>query len=170
MLTGLDQNGTWPGPDAANSSGADVVPPASRRGLTHEDSRDATCEARRPPARVGPPQGESMGRRVKDGGGSERRPVAGRIGVETSPRAKASPLPPGVGGRGPTANRLGGQSRNVSDGDVRRCGPRRFSVTGPVVVPSRLTPRPMGRPRLVRGVVGRWNRARSCHAEALFDA
>src|SRR5215469_13404135 len=98
MLTGLDQNGTWPGPGAPNSPGADVVPPASRRGLTHEDSRDATCEARRPPARVGQPQGEPMGRRVKDGGASEGRPVTGRIGVETSPRAKASRLPSGVGG------------------------------------------------------------------------
>ena len=82
----------------------------------------------------------------------------GRIGVETSPRAKASRLPPGVGGREPTANRLGGQSRSVSDGNVRWCGPRRSSVAGSVAVPSRLTPRPMGRPRLVRGVVGRWNR------------
>ena len=158
MLSGLDQNGTWPGPGAATSPGADVAPPASRRGLTHEDSCDATCEARRPPARVGQPQGEPMGRRVKDGGGSEGRPVAGRIGVETSPRAKASPLPPGVGGREPAANRLGGQCRYDSDGNVRRCGPRRSSVTGPVVVPSRLTPRPMGRPRLVRGVVGRRSR------------
>src|SRR5262249_60325558 len=33
VLIGSDQNGTWPGPDAANSSGADEVPPASRRGL-----------------------------------------------------------------------------------------------------------------------------------------
>ena len=32
--------------------------------------------------RVGPPQGAPMGRRVEDEGGSERRPVTGRIGVE----------------------------------------------------------------------------------------
>ena len=34
--------------------------------------------------RVGPPQGAPMGRRVKDGGRSECRPVIGRIGVESS--------------------------------------------------------------------------------------
>jgi hypothetical protein len=35
MLTGLDQKGTWSGPEAPNSSGAVVAPPAKRRGLTH---------------------------------------------------------------------------------------------------------------------------------------
>ena len=35
MLIRLDQKGTWPGPEAPNSSGADVVPPAERRDLTH---------------------------------------------------------------------------------------------------------------------------------------
>jgi hypothetical protein len=119
----LGPKGKWPGPDAADSSGADGVPPASRRGLTHEDSCDATWSARRPPARVGPPRGEPMGRRVEDGGGSEGRPVTGRIGVGTSPRAKASPLPPGVGGWEPTANRLGGQSRSVAGGNARGAAP-----------------------------------------------
>src|SRR5262245_42958231 len=119
----LGPKGTWPGPGAPNSPGADGGPPAKRRGLTHEDSGDATCEARRPPARVDEPQGEPMGRRVKDGGGSEGRPVTGRIGVATSPRAKASPLPPGVGGREPTANRLGGQSRSVAGGNARGAAP-----------------------------------------------
>src|SRR3954467_13004835 len=33
VLTGSDQNGKWPGPDAADSSGADDAPPALRRGL-----------------------------------------------------------------------------------------------------------------------------------------
>jgi Tn3 transposase DDE domain len=42
LVIGLDQNGKWPGPDAANSSGADEVPPVSRQGLTYEDSCDAT--------------------------------------------------------------------------------------------------------------------------------
>ena len=35
MLNRLDQKGTWPGPEAPNSSGADDVPPAERRDLTH---------------------------------------------------------------------------------------------------------------------------------------
>jgi hypothetical protein len=35
VLTGLDQKGKWPGPDASNSSGADVEPPAYGRDLTH---------------------------------------------------------------------------------------------------------------------------------------
>jgi hypothetical protein len=35
MLTGLDQKGTWSGPEAPNSSGAVVAPPAKRRDLTH---------------------------------------------------------------------------------------------------------------------------------------
>jgi hypothetical protein len=35
MLTRLDQKGTWPGPEAPNSSGAVVEPPAERRDLTH---------------------------------------------------------------------------------------------------------------------------------------
>ena len=64
-----------------------------------------------------------MGRRVKDEGGSEGRPVMGRIGVATSPRAKASRLPSGVGGREPTANRRGGQSRSVAGGNARGAAP-----------------------------------------------
>jgi len=35
MLHRLDQKGTWPGPEAPNSYGADDVPPAERRDLTH---------------------------------------------------------------------------------------------------------------------------------------
>jgi hypothetical protein len=57
-----------------------------------------------------------MGLRVKDEGGSERRPVMGRTGVEpvaTSLHAKAGRLPSGVDGRDPSANRRRGQSRSV---------------------------------------------------------
>jgi hypothetical protein len=33
---GLGQKGMWSGPEAPNSSGADEVPPAKRRGLNHQ--------------------------------------------------------------------------------------------------------------------------------------
>ena len=42
------------------------------------------------------PQGEPMEQGVKDDGGSKCLLVMRGIGVETSPRAKASPLPSGV--------------------------------------------------------------------------
>ena len=35
LLKRLGQQGTWPGPGAANSPGADGEPPAERRDLTH---------------------------------------------------------------------------------------------------------------------------------------
>jgi hypothetical protein len=169
MLLGLDQNGTWPGPDASDSSGADDAPPASRRGLTHEDSCDATWEARRPPARVGQPRGEPMGRRVEDGGGSERRPVTGRIGVARSPRAKASRLPrvSADGDRQPTGS--GGKA------DLSR-------AATPVVRPPpnlgrwlcrstvQVDPKADGETALRKGCRGPAEPTRSCHAGALFDA
>jgi hypothetical protein len=34
MLSGLDQNGTWPGTGAPNSPAADVAPPADRHDPT----------------------------------------------------------------------------------------------------------------------------------------
>jgi hypothetical protein len=34
MLIGLDQNGTWSGPGATSSPGADGAPPAERHDLT----------------------------------------------------------------------------------------------------------------------------------------
>src|SRR4051794_34903330 len=37
LLIRLGQNGTWPGPEATNSSGADTEPPAYRRDLSHSD-------------------------------------------------------------------------------------------------------------------------------------
>jgi len=36
MLSGSDQNGTWSGPGAATSPGADGAPPAERHDLTPE--------------------------------------------------------------------------------------------------------------------------------------
>jgi hypothetical protein len=100
------------------------------------------------------PQGESMGLRVKDEGGSERRPVMGRIGVEPMARllhAKAGPLPSGVGGREPSANRRSKQSRTVGEVATTSagaaCTTEVNSVAGPVAITLRLTPRPMGQPR-----------------------
>ena len=75
-------------------------PPASEVAFRYGDtivrstlSPVQESELLRVPPRLptgGPPQGEPMGRRVKDEGESECRPVTGRIGVETSPCAKAS--------------------------------------------------------------------------------
>ena len=39
MLNRLGQNGTWSGPGVILSPGADVVPPAKRRDLTHTATR-----------------------------------------------------------------------------------------------------------------------------------
>src|SRR5215471_13681645 len=84
MLIRSGQNGTWSGPGAANSPGADAAPPAKSGGPTHPGT---SAERGKP---VALPVGDSdsreapMGRRVQDGGASERRPVTGRIGVEPS--------------------------------------------------------------------------------------
>src|SRR3954452_18792884 len=101
-----------------------------------------------------------MGLRVKDEGGSERRPVMGRIGVEpmaTSLRAKAGRLPSGVDGREPSANRRSKPSRSVGEVAMTSagaaCATAVNSVAGPVAVTLRLTPRPMGQPRLVKGAL-----------------
>jgi hypothetical protein len=112
--------------------------------------------------------------RVKDEGGSEGRPVIDQIGVATSPRAKAGRLPSGVGGSEPSANRRRGQSRSVGGIAKVHAGAAPatddiISVAGTAAVTSRSPPSPMGRPRLVRAVVGRRSRARSYLAEALFN-
>jgi hypothetical protein len=92
-----------------------------------------------------------MGLRVKDGGGSECRPVMGRIGVEPVARslpAKAGRLPSGVGGRGPSANRRSKQSRTVGGVAMTSagaaCATEVNSVAGTVAVTPRSSPRPMG--------------------------
>src|SRR5262249_4464415 len=82
MLIRSGQNGTWSGPGAPNSPGADDAPPAKSCDPPHPG---ASTERGKP---VALPTGESdsqeqpMGRRVKDEGESKRRPVTGRIGVE----------------------------------------------------------------------------------------
>lgn len=115
----LGPKGKGSGTGAPNSPVADGAPPAERRNLTHA----GTCTERGKPVGLLPsckvradwdrkagrgrgsePQGASMGRRVKEGGGSQSQPVAGWIGVElsgcdrerrrmaTSPHAKAGPV------------------------------------------------------------------------------
>jgi hypothetical protein len=65
--------------------------------------------------------------------------------------AKAGPLPSGVGGREPSANRRSKQSRTVGEVATTSagaaCTTEVNSVAGPVAVTLRLTPRPMGQPR-----------------------
>jgi len=82
MLIRSGQKGTWSGPGAPNSPGADGAPPAKSGDPPHLGT---SAERGKPvvlPTRVGDPQEEPMGRRVKDGGESECRPRTGRIGVE----------------------------------------------------------------------------------------
>ena len=86
MLSRLGQNGTWSGPGAPNSPGADGAPPAKSGDPPHPGT---SAERGKPvvlPARESDSQEEPMGRRVKDGGASECRPVTGRIGVEPTRR------------------------------------------------------------------------------------
>jgi hypothetical protein len=84
MLRRSGQNGTWSGPGASNSPGADGAPPAESGDPHHPGT---SAERGKP---VVLPIGDSdsreapTGRRVKDGGESERRPVIGRTGVEPS--------------------------------------------------------------------------------------
>ncbi|MHB1561202.1 MAG: group II intron reverse transcriptase/maturase [Isosphaeraceae bacterium] len=98
MLSRSGQNGTWSGPGASNSPGADVAPPAKSGGPPHPGT---SAERGKPVVlSIGDsgPQGSPMGRRVEDGGESECRPVTGRTGVEPSgditPR-ESEPTSPG---------------------------------------------------------------------------
>ena len=82
MLSRSGQNGTWSGPGASNSPGADVAPPAKSGDPTHLGTSTERGKPVVLPTRESDSREEPMGRRVKDGGGSEGRPVIGRIGVE----------------------------------------------------------------------------------------
>lgn len=142
----LGPKGKGSGTGAPNSPVADGAPPAERRNLTHaclpSHRQAGTCTERGKPVgrlpsfRVGTdadqkagrgresePQGTPIGRRVKEGGGSEGWPVMGWIGVEpagwdrerrtqaTSPHAKAGRLPPGRSSRESLANRCREEGR-----------------------------------------------------------
>ncbi len=98
MLTRSGQNGMWSGPGARNSPGADDVPPAESGDPPHLGTSTERGKPVALPSRVGDSQEEPMGRRVKDEGESECRPLTGRIGVEptgdiTSPERE--PTSPG---------------------------------------------------------------------------
>jgi len=166
----LGQNGTWPGPEAPNSSGADVEPPAKRRDLTH-----TAVHPRNVVSPSSPRQGKRAARRADGaagrGGGSKRRPtcngpdrgcatfrlaLATRGGtasrkVATSPHAQAGRLPSGVDGREQSANRRRKQCRSVGAVATTVAGAASttevISVVGTASVTSRLAPRPMGQPR-----------------------
>jgi hypothetical protein len=78
--------------------------------------------------------------------------------MATSLHAKAGRLPSGVDGRDPSANRRRGQSRSVGGITTIHAGAAPttatlISVTGTGPVTSRLTPSPMGQPRLVIGTL-----------------
>ena len=77
--------------------------------------------------------------------------------MTTSLHAKAGRLPPGVDGREPSGNRRRGQSRSVGEVAMTSagaaCATEVNSVAGPVAVTLRLTPSPMGQPRLVTGTL-----------------
>ena len=84
-LTGLNQNGTWPGAGASpfpcrrcRATGEQAEPTPSVIHPWNVVSPSSSPRGR-PAARRSP-----MGRRVGDEGGSQRRPVIGRIGVELS--------------------------------------------------------------------------------------
>jgi hypothetical protein len=112
-------------------------------------------------------------RTVLRGGGAGNSTSLPDIGVE--PSGDITPRESGLTSlgcwrTGTDSQPARGAKQNCLGQQCPWCGPRRTSVAGPAAVPSRLTPRPMGQPRPVRGVVGRRSRARSCLAGALFNA
>ena len=77
--------------------------------------------------------------------------------MATSLHAKAGRLPSGVGGREPSANRRSEQSRTVGGVAMTTAGAASAtevnSVAGTGAVTLRLTPSPMGQPRLRKGAL-----------------
>src|SRR3954453_7014295 len=82
MLSRSGQNGTWSGPEAPNSPGADDAPPAKSCDPPHPGTSAERGKPVALPAGESDSQEEPMGRRVRDGGESQCRPVIDRIGVE----------------------------------------------------------------------------------------
>src|SRR5262249_41815793 len=108
MLIGLNQKGTWPG--------AGVSPFPCRRCRATGEQAEPTPSVIRPWNVVSPSSSlrgrpavrrSPMGRRVGDEGGSERRPVIGRIGVE--PSGEITPRESGPTSLGSFVTRAPGQ-------------------------------------------------------------
>jgi hypothetical protein len=83
--SGLNQNGTWPGTETHCFSVADVAPPADRHNLTPGEYEGERSNPVVSPAREGELQGTLMRQRGSEKGGSEGRPVMGRIEGESPP-------------------------------------------------------------------------------------
>jgi len=109
-LRGLDQKGMWPGGGAPVSPPADVAPPADRRSLPHPRVLVWNVGNPYPSLWESEPQGEPIGVRAWDAGGSERHPVMGWRGVEPcgniTPRASGLTSHAGLASRETLANRL----------------------------------------------------------------
>ncbi len=107
MLISSSQNGMWHGTGAVDSPVVDQRGHRRRESvLTHPVTQDEHGKPVVLPLLAGrQPQGAPKGRRVKEEGASEGRAVMGRIGVETSPHAKASRLPSGLYSRESLRNR-----------------------------------------------------------------
>jgi len=100
VLTGWDQNGTRSVQGLMCSLPQTSRPLAERRSLTHrihqEERGKPVVLPQGTAPRKGPVRGRLKGRRVKEEGASEGRPVTGRIGVErkaTSPTRKRADFP-----------------------------------------------------------------------------
>jgi hypothetical protein len=159
LLTGLNQKVRGQVQGLQRSPAADGAPPAERPDLTRSVvSAERGKPVALPAVGVGRSQGRPTGWRVKEEGASEGRPVIGRIGVATLPPGKPGRLPSGVGGRERATNRRRKQSRTVGAAVRAVAGAASatdvISVAGTAVVPSRSSPRPMGRPRACSRCVG----------------
>jgi len=84
MLTGLNQNGMWSAASLCGMGHTDMTTTGVQAGpnllvvMYAEHGKPDTS-----PETAGQPQGRLMAQRVKECGESERRPVIGRIRVET---------------------------------------------------------------------------------------
>jgi len=101
-LTGMSQTARSPVGAFFLSLRADIALPADRRDL----NPIGVVSERNVVSPNGPtgivesdPRGLPVPVGVKDAGESERRPVIGRIGVQTLPHPKGRPLPAGLGSR-----------------------------------------------------------------------
>jgi hypothetical protein len=97
VLSGLDQNGMWPGAGTQRFLAADDVPPAERHDLTRSGTGVERGKPVALPFGEGKSQDDLTGLRAEDEGASECRPVMGRIGIASTdyiiPRRKPADFP-----------------------------------------------------------------------------